>query len=391
MQKKLKNQRGSVALFVLLSALFFLVVVTSVAVSYKNKEAQIDSQIEKIKTSYEKNAEQIYNDKLTDRTGISVGDYIKYTSPTASITFNDADTGYSNYATTPVTVYAKDTFRVLQINDDRSMVLIGAMTEDDIAIGFSEAKGYNNAVYTLNSKCSDLYKDTSKGITARSIKVEDITDRMIEGTKGDTTAESTGRKKLEKYQDEQVNALTTGTYIYDTDTTKNTVTYQERTNYPDIFQYEAGGLIDNTATTGIIGQSESYDGYGGLTTLANVLPAPTYLTVPYTYYNVSIDVSDFDNTEGIASVYHNMFFETETNYWCASRCIKCQSALGSFCIRIVNNSNFDAKPAYLTSDMYVNSPKRICPVVYIPASAQVIVSTNPKNQTNTNGTLHEVI
>ena len=65
MQKILKNERGSVALFVLLSALFFLVVVTGVAVSFKNKEAQIDSQIEKIKTSYAKEAEQVYDEKVS--------------------------------------------------------------------------------------------------------------------------------------------------------------------------------------------------------------------------------------------------------------------------------------------------------------------------------------
>ncbi len=66
MQKILKNERGSVALFVLLSALFFLVVVTGVAVSFKNKETQIDSQFEKIKLSYEKDAEQVYNEAINE-------------------------------------------------------------------------------------------------------------------------------------------------------------------------------------------------------------------------------------------------------------------------------------------------------------------------------------
>ena len=66
MQKILKNERGSVALFVLLSALFFLVVVTGVAVSFKNKESQIDSQFEKIKLSYEKDANQVYNEAIKD-------------------------------------------------------------------------------------------------------------------------------------------------------------------------------------------------------------------------------------------------------------------------------------------------------------------------------------
>ena len=36
------------------------------------------------------------------------------------------------------------------------------------------AQGYNNAVYLLNELCSQLYSDSSKEITARSINIDDI-------------------------------------------------------------------------------------------------------------------------------------------------------------------------------------------------------------------------
>ena len=65
MQKILKNEKGSISLFVLLSVLFFLVVVTSVGISFKNNERSIDSQFQKKKTSYEKdvgNEDSIYNE-----------------------------------------------------------------------------------------------------------------------------------------------------------------------------------------------------------------------------------------------------------------------------------------------------------------------------------------
>lgn len=327
---------------------------------------------------------------IADRTGISVGDYITYTSPTASVTFTDADTGYSNYASTPETLPAKDTFRVMDIDKYGNMTLIGAMTSSDKTIYFSGARGYNNAVYTLNKKCSDLYKNDEKGITARSIKVEDITDRMIEGTKGETTAASTGKKKLEKYQDEQVAALSTGTYITATNPTKNTVTYKTRTYYPDIFQYEAGGLIDSTATSGVIGQSDLYSGYNGLTTLANKTPIPTNLTVPYTYYYGTLVTSDFDNTKGNASAYQNMFFGTGTYYWLASRCIYCRSDYACFFMRFVLSSNFSAYDLYYSSGKTMNNICRVCPIVYIPSNVVVEISPNPKNQSNTSGTAHVV-
>lgn len=69
MKKKINvgNKRGSISLFVLLSILFFLVVVTSVATNAKNKETKINSEIVQVKAVYEKdigNEESIYAEKI---------------------------------------------------------------------------------------------------------------------------------------------------------------------------------------------------------------------------------------------------------------------------------------------------------------------------------------
>ena len=298
---------------------------------------------------------------IADRTGISVGDYITYTSPTASVTFTDADTGYSTYATTPATLTAKDTFRVMDIDSNGNMTLIGAMSSADLQIYFSGAKGYNNAVYTLNKKCSDLYEDTTKGITARSIKVEDITSKFND----------TGNGKITTYISNNLPTLT-GTYITNIDTVNKTVTYQTRTNYPDIFQYEAGGLIDSTATSGVIGQSDSYSGYNGLTDLASK-KATTNLTVPYTYYNTKHAAGDFEDSAK-AAAYQNMFFGTGTYYWLASRCIYCNSDYALFGVRFVNNSNLSGASLSYSYDRTYDSLGRVCPVVYLPSSVNITVS-----------------
>lgn len=66
--QKIKKQEGSISLFVLLSLLFFLVVVTGVGVSSMNKETRIDSQFTRIKEIYEKdvgNEDIIYQAKMT--------------------------------------------------------------------------------------------------------------------------------------------------------------------------------------------------------------------------------------------------------------------------------------------------------------------------------------
>lgn len=49
---KRKKQKGSISLFILLSALFFVATVTAVCVSIINKKSSIDSNFSKIKNSY---------------------------------------------------------------------------------------------------------------------------------------------------------------------------------------------------------------------------------------------------------------------------------------------------------------------------------------------------
>ena len=55
MQKKiLKNEKGSITVFVLLAILFFLIVVFSVFMSSSNKNRIQISELDKIKQEYEK-------------------------------------------------------------------------------------------------------------------------------------------------------------------------------------------------------------------------------------------------------------------------------------------------------------------------------------------------
>ena len=306
---------------------------------------------------------------LEPRPGIKVGDYITYTSPTASVTLSTTETGYSSTQTLP----RKNTFRVMDIDELGNMTLMGAMTSDDQPISFQGALGYNNAVYTLNEKCSELYKDTSKGITARSIKVEDITSKFND----------TGNGKLTTYITNQMSSLSPSTNVTK-DTTNNTVTYSNgNTYYPDIFQYEAGGLLGTTATTGVIGQSDSYSGYGGLTTNGAAVTSstkPTNLTVPYTYYHKTHVAGDFEDSAK-AAAYQNMFFGTGTYYWLASRCVYCDSSFAGFGLRIVLGGSFNTDTLYASYGYTSSSYRRVCPVVYLPSSVQVEIS--PSTDTST--------
>ena len=333
----------------------------------------------RVRTS-DKKLEDVEDINLEVRLGIKVGDYITYTSPTENVSLSTAETGYTSEQTLP----AKDTFRVMDIDSRGNMTLIGAMTSSDPTIYFRGALGYNNAVYTLNKKCSDLYKDTSKGIIARSIKIEDITERIIEGIKGETIETSTGRKKFEKYQDEQMAKLELSSNV-SKNTSNKTITYSNNhRNYPHIFQFEAGGKIGNVDTSGEIGQSDSYNGYNGLTELANATPMPESLTIPFSYYCVEVNPEDFNDIENNQSVFYSIFLGEGKNYWIASRCTDGCSWDAHFRLRNVyelmigdnriNQEDMEYNHLYDSDNMVFSNKYCICPIVTIPGNIKITVS-----------------
>ena len=68
-KKILKKESGAITLFVLLTMLFFLIVIFSIFISSSNKNLSQTSEIEKIKEEYEQsvnNIDQIYNETLSE-------------------------------------------------------------------------------------------------------------------------------------------------------------------------------------------------------------------------------------------------------------------------------------------------------------------------------------
>ena len=70
--KNLKSEKGSITLFVLLSTLFFFVIVVGVAVSLKNKETAVDKQFSLIKNSYEQEINNLANAYSTKINGARI-------------------------------------------------------------------------------------------------------------------------------------------------------------------------------------------------------------------------------------------------------------------------------------------------------------------------------
>ena len=71
-----------------------------------------------------------------------------------------------------------NTWRVFNIDETTGKIELVPVKSTYEAVELCGAQGYNNAVQLLNEACSNLYGDSSKGITARSIKFEDIEGKI---------------------------------------------------------------------------------------------------------------------------------------------------------------------------------------------------------------------
>ena len=250
---------------------------------------------------------------LDKRRGIEVGDYISYTPPTRS-----AYTGFTQAATgsgdqTLPQEYTGAKWRVMKKYEDGSLDIVAAVTDSNKTIGFSNAVGYNNVVFLLDDACKNLYENTAKGITARSIDYEDITGELVIDEDGK------GKRKIESYISTQVGNLTVGTNNVIAKN-GNKITYKTNTWYPLLYKKQAN-------------ESDPY--YTSATTEGKVATKPESLEVEYTRYLGTMAQNDFKDYTGSTSNFYKAVFQTNTAFWLASRCAICYSSEAYFGLRRV--------------------------------------------------------
>ena len=94
------------------------------------------------------------------------------------------------------------------------------------------AQGYNNNVYLLNKVCSELYSDSSKGITATSIKTEDFENFMTTSALSEARGSDYGKQPYGAYN-------------------------RNYSWYPQIYANEANRVINGVKRTSGLGLSKS--------------------------------------------------------------------------------------------------------------------------------------
>ena len=239
---------------------------------------------------------------------MKVGDYVDYkpaletetdaTKKTYSLTSDK-----SGVSGNPQTVAYENglKWRILNINEDTGKIDI-VSDPTTATVKFYGATGYNNGVYALNDVCEQLYSNKAKGITARSINLEDMEKNLT----------PTGFAARNDYN----KGNTSGHAQYGT-----TKTYTEgKSYYPYSYKNTIGSGVDiaedkaNTITQpDIINAVDPYkESTYSKTLTSGYTQAPTKnLTVTQTYYNISINPTNYG---AASSVLSNLNW-----YWVASR------------------------------------------------------------------------
>ena len=294
--------------------------------------------------------------------GLEVGSTITY-SPRG--TYNWQAKYCSIFKTDDVTLSSENgesfnltEWRVLSIERGKIELVPTKSTDGTVYLG--QAQGYNNGVKLLNDACNSLYANKSKGITARSLNIEDI-EKYMDKTK---LAEAHSYKNEVKYGEQVTNA------------------YTNNKDYPLIYAKENLSVISggSTKTNGLnISEQTSFvektdDGAtdGKITNATSIQPYQEYWYKDNNYMKTA-----FKTAEG-GENYYNLLIPkgSNTKYWLASRCLYVDSNYCGFNVRNVDNGDIFVSYMYHSNDNNYSDTRALFPVVSLNASLITGDSTN---------------
>ena len=300
-----------------------------------------------------------------------IGDYVNYTYDKAdkngnALTYSLLST-QSGYSSNQTIEQSSETlqWRILNINEKAGTIDLVSATPTSNDVYFNGALGYNNGVYLLNDICATLYSNSSKGITARSINLEDTEKHL-------TTA---GLNKRNDY------IYVAGSSSVQYGTTK---TYTSNYWYPKLYAYEIGsGVIAAETNASSISQPNK--------TIANPDPykeskasPSTSFTVPTTVTTETDSKTQASNSvltvtqtgySGISFNDSNKYYDeagavltSSNSYWVASRYAYCYSSYAIFGLRRAY-ADMSISSDLFDSDGYAyRSNYRLRPVVSLSSS-----------------------
>ena len=223
-------------------------------------------------------------------------------------------------------------WKVLSIENGKVELVPTNPTEGTVYLG--QAQGYNNGVKLLNDACSSLYGNTSKGITARSLNIDDIEKYMKTEKLTDTRLYTNG---VTQYGNQVSSAYTSNKY------------------YPVIYAEEKLSVINGNKKTKGLGMSEQTNFIeknansatdGRLYASTSIQPYQTY------WYKDNSYMQGAFRTATSETNYYDLLIPqgSSTYYWLASRCVNTYSSGCDFGMLSVYSGDVDAYNMYGSYD-----------------------------------------
>ena len=331
LRKKIYKQKG-ITLIALVITIILLLILAGVSIAMLTGENGILTQAQRAKTETENAAQneagilEDYNNTLNNYVnggtvsipeGLKVGSEVSY-NPSGTYEWKDeyCDSApqygdlSKNLNSATGELFNIDTWKVFSINETTGEItLVPAYStfnslDSNGYVSFRGYQGYNNAVKLLNDACSALYGNSSKGITARSIKIEDIEGKM--------TDEALQRAHSYNGYEDDITLASYGNQVESE--------YSRANDYPSIYEQEALSSVDGGE------RIDSGLGMSEQTTFIEpgvAIKQATALRPTQTAWSAILDENDFETIDGIN--YYNLLIELDnadiTYYWIASRCV----------------------------------------------------------------------
>ena len=292
---------------------------------------------------------QFKNSILND-INIKIGDSVNYTyDPAGSYSLSSTYSGSSDQTIAQTTGL---TWKVLNVDKENYTVDIISTNPTSSTVYFKNILGYNNGPYLMNEICKAQYSNKTLGVEARSINLLDMEKHL--------TAD--GIKARNAYQ-------------YNSSTAKygTTKTYPSNTKYPSLYanQKGAGPNVSSITPSDITKGNDPYEESKPIATTEpttdNTSGTGNPLTVTQTYYNISIDNTNYGTASTVLA--------NGTPFWVAARYVNTYSSYASFGLRYADTLT----SGYCMFDSDGNAYGYYCalrPVVSLPSSLLTGEKTN---------------
>ena len=315
MKKILRNNKGSISALVVISVLLYSIVLTTAYMKASGKRRiQIQSQI-LAKEAYEKQLNHLneIKDEINDKTWIKIGDSVNYTYDVASsYLLSSTYSGYDSNQT--IEQDTTLTWKVLNVDKEKDVIDIISEKPTSNTVYFKGVLGYNNGPYLMNEICKAQYSNKTLGVEARNVNLLDMEKHLT----------PTGITNRNAYKEMHTKYGTTKSFI------------EVGGFYPRLYANQKGAGINTSEVSqpDILKGNDPYEESNAIATTEPTTDSTLYtedFTVTQTYYGISINDTNYG---AVYSVLAN-----STQFWVAARCVRADSNLAYFCLRVAGTGN----------------------------------------------------